>query len=98
MPKSKKQSKSKKRQNDLEKHKAQLKLQLKDLGKKIYSDLDSQKFPTIHFPSRSVRNIVYDKKTKQYILGSKTVSRTASNIKHIRPFTQMTGWHFLLMN
>ena len=94
MPKPKKQTKSSKRQNDLEKHKAQLKLQLKDLGEKIYSDLNSQKFPTIHFPSRSVRNIVYDKKTKQYILGSKTVSRTASNIKHIRPFTQMTWLAF----
>ena len=45
MPKRKKQTKSSKRKNDLEKHKAQLKSQLKDLGEKIYSDLNSQKFP-----------------------------------------------------
>ena len=94
MPKSKKQIKSNKHKNNLQENKIQIKSQLKELGEKIYSDLNSQKFPTIHFPSRSVRNIVYDKQTKQYILGSNTVSRTASNIKHIRPFTQLTWLAF----
>ena len=94
MAKLKKQIKSNKHKNDLKENKIQIKLKLKELGEKIYSDLNSQKFPTIHFPSRSVRNIVYDKQTKQYILGSNTVSRTASNIKHIRPFTQLTWLAF----
>ena len=94
MPKSKKQTKLSKRQNYIEEQKVQIRSQLKQLGEKIYSDLNSQRFPTIHFPSRSVRNIVYDKKTKQYILGSKTVTRTASNIKQIRSVTQLTWLAF----
>ena len=94
MPKSKKQTKHSKRQNDIEEQKVQIRSQLKQLGEKIYSDLNSQRFPTIHFPSRSVRNIVYDKKTKQYILGSNTVTRTASNIKQIRSVTQLTWLAF----
>lgn len=83
-----------KKQSKLEEQKLNIKSQLKELGEKIYMDLDAQKFPTIHFPSRSVRNIVYDKETQQYILGSNTVSRTASNIKHIRPFAQLTWLAF----
>ena len=48
MSKSKKQTKSSKRQNDLEKHKAQLKLQLKGLGEKIYSDLKRKEIETFN--------------------------------------------------
>jgi len=69
--------------------KEELKATLKEIGKKVYSDLDQKKFPEVAFPSRSVRNIVYDNKLKQYILGQNTVTRSAGNIKHIRPFTQL---------
>ena len=93
--KSKNKSKSQRQHRiDLEEKKLKIKSQLKKLGEQIYEDLDKQQFPTINFPSRSVRNIVYDEKTKQYILGSNTVSRNASNMKHIRPFTQMTWLAF----
>jgi DNA topoisomerase-6 subunit A len=62
---------------------------LGELGEKVYRDLDEGKFPNVTFKSRSVRNIVYDKKLQQFILGLTTVRRTSGNIKHIRPFTQL---------
>jgi DNA topoisomerase VI subunit A len=62
---------------------------LHDLGQQVYHDLDSSKFPSFTFASRSVSNIVYDKKLQQFILGSSNVKRSAGNIKHIRPFTQL---------
>ena len=69
--------------------KEELKTVLKEMGKRVYSDLDQKKFPQVSLPSRSVRNIVYDKALKQYILGQNTVTRYAGNIKHIRPFAQL---------
>ena len=62
---------------------------LKGLGENVYADLDGGRFPALTFASRSVRNIVYDKKLQQFILGSGSVRRSAGNIKHIRPFTQL---------
>lgn len=59
------------------------------MGQQVYSDLDSGNFPNFTLPSRSVRNIVYDKKLQQFILGDAKVKRSSSNIKHIRPFTQL---------
>jgi DNA topoisomerase-6 subunit A len=72
-----------------EARKNKVQLQLKELGEKIYGDLDSGKFPSVTFASRSVRNIVYDTKLQQFILGSASVKRSSGNIKHIRPFTQL---------
>jgi DNA topoisomerase VI subunit A len=69
--------------------KAKVEAALKTLGTGVYRDLDAGKFPSVTFASRSVRNIVYDKKLQQFILGSASVKRTAGNIKHIRPFTQL---------
>ena len=34
---------------------------LKKLGTNIYDALDSSQFPNIEIPSRSVKNIIYDK-------------------------------------
>jgi len=62
---------------------------LKALGENVYKDLDAGRFPAVTFASRSVRNIVYDKKLQQFILGTSAVRRSAGNIKHIRPFTQL---------
>src|ERR1700733_5931286 len=62
---------------------------LHDLGQQGYQALDTSNFPAVSFASRSVSNIVYDKKLQQFILGSSTVKRSAGNIKHIRPFTQL---------
>ncbi len=62
---------------------------LRELGSMIYNDLDQGKFPSVTLKSRSVRNIVYDSSLQQFVLGPATVKRSASNIKHIRPFTQL---------
>jgi len=62
---------------------------LHDLGQQVYNDLDNSRFPSVTFASRSVSNIVYDKKLQQFILGTSSVKRSAGNIKHIRPFTQL---------
>ena len=43
---------------------------LHDLGHQVYNDLDNSRFPSVTFASRSVSNIVYDKKLQQFILGS----------------------------
>jgi DNA topoisomerase-6 subunit A len=62
---------------------------LKELGSLIYDELDQGRFPSVTLKSRSVRNIVYDSTLQQFVLGHATVKRSASNIKHIRPFTQL---------
>ena len=62
---------------------------LKQLGQKTYDDVESGRFPEFAFPSRSVSNIVYDAKLTQYVLDKINVKRSAGNIKHIRPFTQL---------
>jgi DNA topoisomerase-6 subunit A len=62
---------------------------LRELGRTVYTDLDSGKFPSLTLSSRSVRNIVYDKALQQFVLGPGNVKRSSSNIKHIRPFTQL---------
>ncbi|MDG6981221.1 MAG: DNA topoisomerase IV subunit A [Nitrososphaerota archaeon] len=62
---------------------------LRDLGESVYSDMDEGRFPSLTLASRSVRNIVYDKKLQQFVLGATTVKKSSGNIKHIRPFTQL---------
>ena len=62
---------------------------LRDLGGSVYGDLDEGRFPSLTLASRSVRNIVYDKKLQQFVLGPTTVKKSSGNIKHIRPFTQL---------
>lgn len=62
---------------------------LKDLGNQVYGDLASGKYPYVEIPSRSVSNIQYDKKLKQYVLGPERVKRNAKNTKHLRPFSQL---------
>ncbi len=45
-------------------------------------------------PSRSIENIYYSPELRQYILGERTVRRSARNIRHIRPFTQLVWTAF----
>ena len=58
-------------------------------GTKIYDDLNAGKFPQFSIPSRSVNNIVYDKKHRQYILGNNSALRSAKNSSQLRSFTQL---------
>ena len=70
---------------------------LKSFGTKIYDQLDSGVFPTISMPSRSTENIDYDPTLRQFILGDKSVSRSARNIRHVKPFTQLS-WAAMFSN
>jgi DNA topoisomerase-6 subunit A len=70
---------------------------LKALGTSIYDQIDKGVFPTINMPSRSTENINYDPATRQYILGERVVSRSARNIRHVKPFTQL-AWAALFSN
>ena len=58
---------------------------LKSHGAKIYDDLDNGQFPKFSIPSRSVSNIVYDKKLRQYILETilHFVAKTPLNYVHL---------------
>jgi len=62
---------------------------LENLGLKIYEQMEKGYFPSIEMPSRSTENIYYDPNFRQFILGDRKVRRTARNIRHIRPFTQL---------
>jgi len=62
---------------------------LEELGGQVYKQLLKDEFPSFRMPSRSTSNILYDKKTRQYILGENTVKRSARNVGQIRPFTQL---------
>ena len=66
-------------------------------GTQIYNQLDQGVFPTINMPSRSTENINYDPTLRQFILGEKSVSRSARNIRHIKPFTQL-AWAAMFSN
>ncbi|MBS7623327.1 DNA topoisomerase IV subunit A [Candidatus Bathyarchaeota archaeon] len=62
---------------------------LQEFGAKIYGQIASGDFPSVKMPSRSINNIFYDQKLRQYILGNKSVRRSSRNIRHIRPLTQL---------
>ncbi|MDH3313115.1 MAG: DNA topoisomerase IV subunit A [Nitrosopumilus sp.] len=62
---------------------------LQSHGAKIYDDLENGQFPKFSIPSRSVSNIVYDKKLRQYILGSNSAVRSSRNSSQLRSFTQL---------
>ena len=62
---------------------------LKTLGDQIYTQLSQKQWPSVRMPSRSINNIRYDQKTRQYTLGDQAVKRSARNIRHVRPLTQL---------
>ncbi len=62
---------------------------LRRFGRGLYSQMEKGIFPWIKMPSRSTENIFYSSELRQYILGDKAVRRSARNIRHIRPFTQL---------
>jgi DNA topoisomerase-6 subunit A len=60
-----------------------------DFGANLYDQMEEGEFPWIKMPSRSIDNIFYSPEFRQYILGEKAVRRSARNIRHIRPFSQL---------
>jgi len=62
---------------------------LQEFGNRMYSQINSGEFPWAKMPSRSIKNIFYDQKLRQYVLGNKSVKRSSRNIRHIKPLTQL---------
>lgn len=62
---------------------------LRGVGEQIYDQLSQKAWPSVRMPSRSISNIHYDEKTRQYVLGEHYVKRSARNIRHVRPLTQL---------
>jgi len=88
----KKKSKTKttsKSPNRAEQKKIAVLSSLKSLGEQLYMQLSERQWPSIKMPSRSITNIRYDQGTRQYILGDHFVRRSARNIRHVRPLTQL---------
>ena len=82
--------KSKKTSSKTSKEKQQSIIELlKNHGAKVYDDLDNGEFPKFSIPSRSVSNIVYDQKIRQYILGTNAALRSTKNTSQLRSFTQL---------
>jgi len=67
---------------------------LASLGGTIYDQIDAGRFPAIDMPSRSTENITYDQQLRQFILGDRRVRRSARNIRHLKPFTQLVWTAF----
>jgi len=67
---------------------------LEKFGETLYRQMEQGEFPWIKIPSRSTENIYYNPELRQYILGERRVKRSARNIRHIRPFTQLVWTAF----
>jgi len=89
VPKKQKEKKSRPSKGVMKERKKEVLSSLEHLGGEVYEQLVKKEFPTVKMPSRSIANILYDKKTRQYILGNRNVKRSARNVRHIRPFTQL---------
>jgi DNA topoisomerase-6 subunit A len=96
MVKVKDKAKDKQHAETQRERKRKVKELLISLGKKIYYDLDNGIFPEVHIPSRSVSNIVYDERLRQYILGKAKITRSSKNIRHLRSFTQLIWLAFFV--
>ncbi|MGI0102417.1 MAG: DNA topoisomerase IV subunit A, partial [Nitrosotalea sp.] len=88
--------KNKSNQRTAEVKKEKLLSLLQKHGLNIYDNLDQGKFPQFVIPSRSVSNIVYDKKLRQYILGSANAVRSSRNMSQLRSYTQLTWLAFFV--
>ena len=67
---------------------------LETFGENLYNQMEEGEFPWIKMPSRSIENIKYSPELRQYILGERRVKRSARNIRHIRPLTQLVWTAF----
>lgn len=85
----KKKPKTRKTPSRIEQKKRTVLSKLKSLGEEIYGQLSQKQWPWVRMPSRSIANIHYDDKIRQYILGDRYVNRSARNIRHVRPLTQL---------
>ncbi len=88
---------TKKHKSSILERKKEVLASLENLGLDIYNQMDDGRFPSISMPSRSTENINYDPELRQFILGDRNVKRSARNIRHVKPFTQLT-WAAMFSN
>ncbi len=69
-------------------------LDLESFGETLYAQMEKGQFPWIRMPSRSIENIYYSPELRQYILGERRVKRSARNVRHIRPLSQLVWTAF----
>ncbi|MBI2578560.1 MAG: hypothetical protein HYW26_02500 [Candidatus Aenigmarchaeota archaeon] len=62
--------------------------ELNVLGKKVVHDIEKGENPNIEIPIRALSNVVYDRKTGQLRLGTKTAKRYYFNVAHSKKFMQ----------
>ena len=62
--------------------------ELSKLGKKILDDINKKENPSIEIPIRALSNVIFDKKSGQLTLGSKTAKRYFFNVAHAKKFMQ----------
>ena len=67
---------------------------LEKLGQRLYDQMEQGEFPWVKMPSRSIENIRYNPDLRQYVLGERFVKRSARNIRHIRPLSQLVWTAF----
>lgn len=71
------------------KNNEKLREQLTEIGEEIVSEVKKNEVPHLDIPSRTTSNIIYDKNALCYVLGDKSIKRTAGNIRHIRKLAQL---------
>src|SRR3989338_6650347 len=62
--------------------------ELTKLGKKLVADVKAGRNPAIEFSSRSLSNVVFEKKSKKLSLGERQATRTFFNVGHAKKFLQ----------
>src|SRR2546425_13179776 len=83
------QQRKSKRKNLMKERKEKVLSSLREMGSDVYGQLLKNDFPSVKMPSRSIANILYDDKTRQYILTKRSVKRRARHHRHIRRITQV---------
>ena len=63
---------------------------IKRAATEVLNEVERSEFPRIAMPSRTTDNIVYDDKVGHYVLGDRKVIRSAANVRHLKPLSQMT--------
>lgn len=58
-------------------------------AKAVLDQVEKREFPRIAMPSRTTDNIIYDDKLGHYVLGGRRVVRSAGNVRHLKPISQM---------
>ncbi len=67
----------------------EIKKKLENIGEEVLKDVKKNKVPKLQIPARVTKNIVFDPKYLCYVLGDKTLTRSAGNIRHVKSLAQM---------